>query len=161
MQFVYPVHLNPNVRAPVSAILSQATNVSLLEPLDYLSLVHLMKRSVLVLTDSGGIQEEAPGLQVPVLVLRETTERPEGMATGLVKLVGTDRKSIVAAAEKILRSPDRMRSTDLAVSPYGDGKAAGRIVSILLARSGQQTASSPSDIEHACVGTAPTLSLLD
>jgi UDP-N-acetylglucosamine 2-epimerase len=135
VHFVYPVHLNPNVREPVTAILSRASNISLLEPLDYLSLVHLMKRSTLVLTDSGGIQEEAPGLQVPVLVLRETTERPEGFDTGLVQLVGTDRKSIVDAAAGILRAPGRRRAAAPAVSPYGDGKAAGRIVSILLERS--------------------------
>ena len=91
VHFVYPVHLNPNVREPVTALLSHLPNVSLIEPLDYLSLVQLMKRSALVLTDSGGIQEEAPALQVPVLVMRETTERPEGLATGLVTLVGTDR----------------------------------------------------------------------
>jgi UDP-N-acetylglucosamine 2-epimerase len=157
VHFVYPVHLNPNVRGPVTAILSQSSNISLLEPLDYLSLVHLMKRSVLVLTDSGGIQEEAPGLQVPVLVMRETTERPEGLATGLVTLVGTDRNSIVAAAEKILRAPDRLRSTDLAVSPYGDGKAASRIVSILLSRSSHHRANTATDVEDVCVTAVPTL----
>jgi UDP-N-acetylglucosamine 2-epimerase (non-hydrolysing) len=161
VHFVYPVHLNPNVRGPVTAILSESSNISLLEPLDYLSLVHLMKRSVLVLTDSGGIQEEAPGLQVPVLVLRETTERPEGLATGLVELVGTDRHSIVAAAERILRAPDHLRSTHSAVSPYGDGKAAGRIVSILLERSGQSTVRTATDGEAACVTVASTLTLHD
>ena len=161
VHFVYPVHFNPNVRGPVTAILSQAPNISLLEPVDYLSLVQLMKRSVLVLTDSGGIQEEAPGLQVPVLVLRETTERPEGLATGLVELVGTDRHSIVSAAEKILSAPDRTRSTHLADSPYGDGKAAGRIVSILLARSEQQKASPPPDLEVACVPAVSTVALPD
>jgi UDP-N-acetylglucosamine 2-epimerase len=134
LHFVYPVHLNPNVREPVNAILSKVPNLSLIEPLDYLSLVHLMKRSVLVLTDSGGIQEEAPGLHVPVLVMRETTERPEGFATGLVRLVGTDRHRIVAAAEQILRGPGVVRSTLGAVSPYGDGRAAARIVSVLLER---------------------------
>lgn len=136
VHFVYPVHLNPNVREPVNTILSHLPNVSLLEPLDYLSLVHLMKRSVLVLTDSGGIQEEAPGMQVPVLVMRETTERPEGLATGLVRLVGTDRSRITAEAEKILRATPSRSSTGAVSSPYGDGKAASRIVSVLLQRSG-------------------------
>jgi UDP-N-acetylglucosamine 2-epimerase len=133
VHFVYPVHLNPNVRHPVTRLLSQVPNVSLLEPLDYVSLVHLMKRSVLVLTDSGGIQEEAPALQVPVLVMRDTTERPEGLATGLVKLVGTSRRAIVSEAARILRTPQSQRMGSV-VSPYGDGKAAGRIVSILQRR---------------------------
>jgi UDP-N-acetylglucosamine 2-epimerase len=135
VHFVYPVHLNPNVREPVTALLSHLPNVSLIEPLDYLSLVQLMKRSVLVLTDSGGIQEEAPALQVPVLVMRETTERPEGLATGLVALVGTDRARIVSAGERALRAPASLRSEIHPVSPYGDGKAAARIVSILRDRS--------------------------
>jgi UDP-N-acetylglucosamine 2-epimerase len=132
--FVYPVHLNPNVRRPVAEILSDLPHVKLIEPLDYLSLVHLMKRSVLVLTDSGGIQEEAPGLHVPVLVMRETTERPEGLHTGLVQLVGTDRARIVAAADALLRSRGA-RPAAICASPYGDGQAARRIVSILLERS--------------------------
>ena len=137
VHFVYPVHLNPNVREPVNAILSRVPNVSLIEPLDYLSLVHLMKRSVLVLTDSGGIQEEAPGLHVPVLVMRDTTERPEGLESGLVKLVGTDRGRIVVEAEEILLRPGTGRGAAFEASPYGDGKAAQRIVSILLQRSRQ------------------------
>ena len=134
VHFVYPVHLNPNVRQPVEAILSDVPNVSLIEPLDYLSLVQLMKRSVLVLTDSGGIQEEAPGLQVPVLVMRDTTERPEGLETGLVQLVGTHRGRIVSQAEKLLRAPLPRPATLGGASPYGDGKAAGRIVAALLER---------------------------
>ncbi len=136
VHFIYPVHLNPNVRRPVKELLSDLDNLSLLEPLDYLSLVHLMKRSTLILTDSGGIQEEAPGFKVPVLVMRDTTERPEGVDMGLVRLVGTDRHRIVAEAEKLLRDPaerERMRG---AFNPYGDGRAAQRIVSILLQRSG-------------------------
>jgi UDP-N-acetylglucosamine 2-epimerase len=150
VHFVYPVHLNPNVRGPVASLLSHLPNVSLIEPLDYLSLVQLMKRSVLVLTDSGGIQEEAPGLQVPVLVMRDTTERPEGLTTGMVKLVGTNRETIVAEAEKLLLAPLAGRSTAALVSPYGDGKAAGRIVSILLKRSGvsDDVINAPAD----CVG---------
>jgi UDP-N-acetylglucosamine 2-epimerase (non-hydrolysing) len=141
VQFVYPVHLNPNVREPVTAILSELPNVSLIEPLDYLSLVHLMKRSVLVLTDSGGIQEEAPGLQVPVLVMRQTTERPEGLETGMVKLVGTERARIVAEAAKILSAPFARCRAASGASPYGDGKAAERIVSILLQRSRDRSSS--------------------
>jgi UDP-N-acetylglucosamine 2-epimerase len=135
VHFVYPVHLNPNVRETVGSILSNLPNVSLLEPVDYLSLVHLMKRAVLVLTDSGGIQEEAPGLQVPVLVMRDSTERPEGIETGLVQLVGTNRSRIVAAAEASLCAPLLRPSLVNGGSPYGDGKAASRIVSILMDRS--------------------------
>lgn len=130
IQLVYPVHLNPNVRGPVEQILGGLPNVSLLEPLDYLSLVHLMKRCELILTDSGGIQEEAPGLGVPVLVMRETTERPEGVEAGVVKLVGTCRAAIVAEASRVLQNdaphPD-------VVNPYGDGRAAKRIAQALLA----------------------------
>jgi len=143
LQFVYPVHLNPNVREPVSAILSQLPNVWLIEPLDYLSFVHLMKCSILVLTDSGGIQEEAPGLQLPVLVMRETTERPEGLESGFVRLVGTDRRRIVAAATEVLRGPRNAGCGTPSVSPYGDGKAARRIVRILLERSSDVRRSDP------------------
>lgn len=136
VHFVYPVHLNPNVRQPAQDILAGLPNVSLVEPLDYLSLVHLMKRSTLILTDSGGIQEEAPGLQVPVLVMRDTTERPEGIETGSVRLVGTQRSRIVAEAERLLRDPIAHMAMAAGANPYGDGKAASRIVSILLERSG-------------------------
>lgn len=132
VHFVYPVHLNPNVRQPVQAILSGLPNVTLLEPLDYLSLVHLMKRASLILTDSGGIQEEAPSLGVPVLVLRETTERPEGISAGVVRLVGTERDRIVSEASRLLRDPAAHADMASRVNPYGDGKAAKRIVSILL-----------------------------
>jgi UDP-N-acetylglucosamine 2-epimerase len=138
VHFVYPVHLNPNVQQPVREILSGLSNVSLIEPLDYLSLVHLMKRSTLILTDSGGIQEEAPGLRVPVLVMRDTTERPEGIETGVVRLVGTQRRRIVTEAEKLLRDPIAHAAMASGANPYGDGKAAKRIVSILLERSGSQ-----------------------
>ena len=134
VHFVYPVHLNPNVRQPVMSVLSGLDNVSLIEPVDYLSLAHLMQRSVLVLTDSGGIQEEAPAFQIPVLVMRDTTERPEGLATGLVTLVGTDRHRIVDAAAEILSAPPRPTVGIRAPSPYGDGQAASRIVSVLLQR---------------------------
>ncbi len=134
VHFVYPVHMNPNVRQPVGEILSSMSNVSLLEPLDYLSMVHLMKRSTLILTDSGGIQEEAPGLGVPVLVMRDTTERPEGVEAGVVKLVGTQRPRIVEEAERLLRNPAAHAAVANGVNPYGDGKAAARIVSTLLKR---------------------------
>lgn len=142
VHFVYPVHLNPNVRQPVNDILSGLSNVSLIEPLDYLSLVHLMKRSTLILTDSGGIQEEAPGLRVPVLVMRDTTERPEGVETGVVRLVGTHRSRIVSEAEKLLRDPAARAELASGANPYGDGKAAERIVSILLERAGLRVGTS-------------------
>ena len=136
VHFVYPVHLNPHVRQPVNDILSGLPNVSLIEPLDYLSLVHLMKQSTLILTDSGGIQEEAPGLKVPVLVMRDTTERPEGIVTGVVRLVGTQRCRIVREAEKLLRDPASRAAMTAGTNPYGDGRAARRIVAILLERAG-------------------------
>jgi UDP-N-acetylglucosamine 2-epimerase len=129
--FVYPVHLNPNVRRAVKEILSNLPNVSLIEPLDYLSMVHLMKRSVLILTDSGGIQEEAPSLRVPVLVMRNTTERPEGIEAGVARLVGTNRSRIVEEAARLLRDPVARGAMVTEANPYGDGKAASRIVSFL------------------------------
>jgi len=135
VHFVYPVHLNPNVRQPVNTILSGLPNVSLIEPLDYLSLVHLLMRSTLVLTDSGGIQEEAPSLRVPVLVMRDTTERPEAIEAGVARLVGTERSRIVTEAERLLRDPIAHGAMATGANPYGDGKAAIRIVSILLQRS--------------------------
>ena len=130
--FVYPVHLNPNVREPVMEILEGLDNVHLIEPLDYLSLVHLMKASTIILTDSGGIQEEAPGLGIPVLVMRDTTERPEGVDAGVVKLVGTDRGRIVREAVRLLEDPEARREMATGRNPYGDGKAAERIVQALL-----------------------------
>ncbi len=130
--FVYPVHLNPAVRRHVQEILVPARNISLLEPLDYLSLVQLMKRCSLVITDSGGIQEEAPGLGIPVLVMRETTERPEGLSEGVVKLVGTSRQRIRTESMTVLDSPAAHQAMARSVNPYGDGKASARIVSALL-----------------------------
>lgn len=132
LQFIFPVHLNPNVREPVNEILGGVPNVSLVEPVDYLSMVQLMKRATLILTDSGGIQEEAPSLGVPVLVMRDTTERPEGVEAGLVRLVGTDRRRIVAETRRVLDGKVRMKSRSPGQSPYGDGKAAARIVAALL-----------------------------
>jgi UDP-N-acetylglucosamine 2-epimerase (non-hydrolysing) len=130
--FVYPVHLNPNVRAPVGEILAGLENVSLIEPLDYLALVQVMKKSELILTDSGGIQEEAPTFGVPVLVMRETTERPEGVEAGMVRLVGTNRENIVREASRLLEDPAARTKWPRGANPYGDGKAAIRIASVLL-----------------------------
>jgi UDP-N-acetylglucosamine 2-epimerase (non-hydrolysing) len=130
--FVYPVHLNPNVQQPVREILGDQPNISLIEPLDYLPLVQLMKHSTLVLTDSGGIQEEAPGLGVPVLVLRDTTERPEALEAGTAKLVGANRAKIVAEARRLLDDPAAHAHMARAVNPYGDGHAARQIVDALL-----------------------------
>jgi len=134
IQFVYPVHLNPNVRQPVGDILSDVRNISLIEPVDYFSLVQLMKRSVLILTDSGGIQEEAPSLGVPVLVMRDTTERPEGIEAGVVRLVGTNRDRIVREATQLLTDPAAHAAMATRVNPYGDGHAAQRIVQAVLER---------------------------
>jgi UDP-N-acetylglucosamine 2-epimerase (non-hydrolysing) len=136
VQFVYPVHLNPNVRKPVQEILSSLSNVQLLEPLDYLSLVQLMKKSTLILTDSGGIQEEAPSFGVPVLVMRETTERPEGIDAGVVKLVGTSRARIVEQTTELLTNPAARAVMSRRGNPYGDGTASRRIVAALLERLG-------------------------
>lgn len=133
--FVYPVHLNPNVRQAVADSLTGAPNVSLIEPLDYVSLVHLMKRAIVVLTDSGGIQEEAPSLRVPVLIMRDVTERPEGVEAGVAKIVGTDRARIVAETTRLLRDPAAYAAMATGANPYGDGHAATRIVEALLSRS--------------------------
>ncbi len=129
--FVYPVHLNPHVRKPVFEMLSGRENIHLIEPLSYLPFVALMNRSTLVLTDSGGVQEEAPGLGKPVLVMRDTTERPEAVDAGTVKLVGTDKGTIVEAVSTLLRDRNAYESMARAVNPYGDGKACERIVAIL------------------------------
>jgi UDP-N-acetylglucosamine 2-epimerase (non-hydrolysing) len=127
----YPVHRNPNIWEPVHRLLGGIPNIILSPPLEYLPLVHLMKRSYLVLTDSGGMQEEAPALGVPALVLREVTERPEAVACGNVRLVGTDRERIVSEAARLLDDPQERQSMARAVGPYGDGRAAQRIVSAL------------------------------
>jgi len=130
--FVYPVHLNPNVRRPVNQMLGGLPNVLLCDPLDYSCLVHVMKRATLILTDSGGIQEEAPSFGVPVLVLRDKTERPEAVEAGMARLVGTSRHRIVTEAARLL---DGARPEHLAPAirnPYGDGQAAARIVAALL-----------------------------
>lgn len=132
LQIIYPVHLNPNVQEPVKRILSDVANITLLPPLDYLPLVHLMKHAKLILTDSGGIQEEAPAFGIPVLVLRETTERPEGVDAGALKLVGTETSHIVQEAKRLLDDESEYRKMSKASNPYGDGHAAQRIVDALL-----------------------------
>lgn len=132
VQVVYPVHLNPNVQEPVRAILGEARNVFLIDPLDYLPFVYLMSRAHIILTDSGGVQEEAPSLGKPVLVMRDTTERPEAIEAGTVRLVGTDEKKIVEAAESLLDHPAVYELMSRAHNPYGDGKASQRIVEELL-----------------------------
>lgn len=132
VQIVYPVHLNPNIWDPVHHLLGGVPNITLTPPLDYLSLVHLMRGAYLVLTDSGGIQEEAPGLGLPVLVLREVTERPEAVEAGTVRVVGTDRERIIAETCRLLDDPADRERMARAINPYGDGKASRRIVAALL-----------------------------
>jgi len=131
---VYPVHLNPNVREPVYRILGGHERIILMEPVQYDVLVHLMKAAYLVLTDSGGIQEEAPSLGKPVLVMRRETERPEGIEAGTAKLVGPDRDRIVEETERLLYDRGEYMRMARAVNPYGDGKAAERIVEAILDR---------------------------
>lgn len=129
---IYPVHLNPHIQEPVYKMLSDVDNIILLPPLNYLPLVHLMKHATLILTDSGGIQEEAPSLGVPTLVLRERTERQEGIAAGTLKLVGTDPERIVSEAQRLLNDPKAHAEMAEATNPYGDGHAAERITAALL-----------------------------
>lgn len=132
VQIVYPVHLNPNVREPINRLLVGINNIHLIEPLDYLPFVYLMNRSYLILTDSGGIQEEAPSLAKPVLVMRDTTERPEAVEAGTVKLVGTDVAVMTAELNKLLTDQDYYNSMAFAHNPYGDGQACDRIKEALL-----------------------------
>ena len=135
VDFVYPMHLNPNVRRPIHEVfgsdLSNLGNMFFIEPLQYLEFVHLMSKASVVLTDSGGIQEEAPGLGKPVLVMRDTTERPEALASGTVHLVGTDYQKIVDEVSTLLDSQEAYDKMSKAVNPYGDGKACQRIVDFL------------------------------
>ena len=138
VDFVYPMHLNPNVRKPIHEVfgedLSHLGNMFFIEPLEYLSFVYLMEKAYLVLTDSGGIQEEAPGLGKPVLVMRDTTERPEALEAGTVRLVGTDYDKIVGEVSALLDDEACYERMSRAVNPYGDGKACGRIVDFLAGR---------------------------
>ena len=134
VDFVYPMHLNPNVRRPIHEVFGEdltRPNFFFIEPLQYLEFVHLMSKATIVLTDSGGIQEEAPGLGKPVLVMRDTTERPEALENGTVCLVGTDYDKIVAEVSTLLDDEEEYRKMSQAVNPYGDGKACERIVDAL------------------------------
>ncbi|HLU04356.1 MAG TPA: UDP-N-acetylglucosamine 2-epimerase (non-hydrolyzing), partial [Advenella sp.] len=135
MDFVYPVHLNPNVREPVHRLLNRLGNVHLIEPMEYLPFVYLMQRSYLILTDSGGIQEEAPSLGKPVLVMRDNTERPEAVEAGTVRMVGTSVERIIAGVSELADHPESYKRMALAHNPYGDGRAAIRIVEAILASS--------------------------
>ena len=134
VEFVYPMHLNPNVREPVNRLLKGLTNVFLIEPLDYLPFVYLMNKSYVLLTDSGGIQEEAPSLGKPVLVMRDTTERPEAVDAGTVKLVGTKVETIVTELTELLSSDESYSKMSFAHNPYGDGNACQRIADTLAAQ---------------------------
>jgi len=132
IEIVYPVHLNPNVQMPVMKIISNEERIHLIKPLDYMPFIHLMKRSYLILTDSGGIQEEAPSLGKPVLVMRNVSERLEGVSAGTVKVVGTDKKNIIKETQILLDSKEEYKRMSKAINPYGDGKASERIVEVLL-----------------------------
>lgn len=131
LEVVYPVHLNPNVQEPVNRLLSGIPNVHLIAPLDYLPFVYLMHRAHLILTDSGGVQEEAPSLGKPVLVMRDTTERPEAVAAGTVRLVGTDERAITGGIDRLLADPAEYERMSFAHNPYGDGRACARILDVL------------------------------
>ena len=134
ISILFPVHLNPKVRRPVEDILANIDNIHLLEPLDYVNFVHLMNRATIIMTDSGGIQEEAPSLNKPILVLREVTERPEGVLAGVAKLVGTNRKKIVEEATKLLTNDSYYQSMVNISNPYGDGTASAKLVDALKKR---------------------------
>jgi len=131
IDIVYPMHLNPNVREPIKRTLLGVKNIHLIEPLEYEQFVYLMSKSYIILTDSGGIQEEAPSMGKPVLVMRDTTERPEAIESGTVKLVGTDTKVIVEEVTKLLNSKDAYNSMSKAVNPYGDGQSCSKIIEFL------------------------------
>jgi UDP-N-acetylglucosamine 2-epimerase (non-hydrolysing) len=137
VEFVYPVHLNPHVREPVSRLLANRDNIHLCEPAPYPEFVWLMDRSTLILSDSGGVQEEAPSLRKPVLVMRETTERPEALEAGAVELVGTDVEKIIDRTSKLLNDPVEYALHQIDVNPYGDGHAAQRIVDLILCQAWQ------------------------
>ncbi len=128
---IYPVHLNPNVQKPVYSLLKNIKNVYLIEPIEYLSFVYLMEQSYIILTDSGGIQEEAPSLGKPVLIIRNTTERPEAVEAGTVKLVGTDKMKIVKEISELIDNESNYLKMSKSINPYGDGQAAKRIVNVL------------------------------
>jgi UDP-N-acetylglucosamine 2-epimerase (non-hydrolysing) len=144
VDLIYPVHLNPNVQAPVKSMLKGMKNIQLIAPLDYEPFIYLMSRSYIILTDSGGIQEEAPSLRKPVLVMRETTERPEGVEAGTAKLVGVKAGSIMEHTMRLLDDEAAYAAMSCKVNPYGDGKASEKIAAILsdtgLERHGQEAA---------------------
>ncbi|MEN9564337.1 MAG: UDP-N-acetyl glucosamine-2-epimerase [Chloroflexota bacterium] len=132
VEIVYPVHLNPNVQEPVNRLLKGVDHINLLPPLDYLPLVHLMKHAHIILTDSGGIQEEAPAFGIPTLVLRDVTERPEGVEAGTLKLAGTETAQITFEANRLLDDPSAYKAMSFAANPYGDGQAAEKILREIL-----------------------------
>lgn len=132
VEIVYPVHLNPNVQEPVNRLLKGVEHITLLPPLDYLPLVHLMKHAYIILTDSGGIQEEAPAFGIPTLVLRDVTERPEGIEAGTLKLAGTETAQITSEANRLLDDPAAYKAMSFAANPYGDGQAAEKILREIL-----------------------------
>ena len=136
VEVVFPVHRNPKVREVVESVLGHLPRVHLTDPLDYEPFVNLMARSTLILTDSGGIQEEAPSLGKPVLVLRDTTERPEAIEAGTVRLIGTAEETVYAETKALLSNPAQYRAMSEATNPYGDGKASRRIVQTILWRQG-------------------------
>ncbi|HED5352295.1 TPA: UDP-N-acetylglucosamine 2-epimerase (non-hydrolyzing) [Campylobacter jejuni] len=136
IDIVYPVHLNPNVQKPVKSILSGITNIYLINPLKYEEFVYLMSNCYFIITDSGGIQEEAPSLGKPILVMRETTERPEAIEAGTVKLVGTCKDSIVREAQELISNKDTYKKMSKACNPYGDGRACEKIIEILIKKGG-------------------------
>ena len=138
IDIVYPVHLNPHVQKPVYSILGQIKNIYLIKPLDYISFVYLMSKSYIILTDSGGVQEEAPSLGKPVLVMRNTTERPEAIEAGTVKLVGTNKDSIEIEINKLIRNKEAYTIMSKATNPYGDGKSCERIVKALIKEFGSE-----------------------
>ena len=131
MQFVYPLHLNPNIQSPVRKMLDHISNITLIDPLDYEPFVYLLKHSYMVLTDSGGIQEEAPSLGKPVLVMRDVTERPEAVNAGTVELVGTEKCLIVDGVSRLIQNKSHYLKMAKAHNPYGDGNACGRIIQAL------------------------------
>jgi UDP-N-acetylglucosamine 2-epimerase (non-hydrolysing) len=131
IDIVYPVHLNPNVQKPVKEILSDTPNVFLIEPLQYEQFIYMMNKSYFIITDSGGVQEEAPSLGKPVLVMRDTTERPEAVEAGTVKLVGTNKEMIIKEAQKLINNQEEYNKMSKAHNPYGDGKACERIVEFM------------------------------